>query len=386
VLFQDRAASPKFIGIGNAIRGFARNGYPMDVARQRIYCGCHWFAIPGREYTLNDTVKINMAVVFQVAMDEMFADPEAVPSMSELWHRFESHLRRAVEVIAEGIDFHVAHMHQVMPELPKDLCCYGPVEKGLDASHFGVEYYNMCVDGAGLATVADSFAALEQRVEREGRLSWDEVRHYLETDWADASGERARMMMQATPRYGSGGSSADDWAVRVSGLFTRLVKEKPTPGGLIMIPGLFSWASAIAMGRDLGATPNGRHAGDPISHGSNPDPGFRHDGASTAVALAVAAVQPGYGNPAPMQIDLDPGLGQGEGAREKVASLIKTHIDLGGTEVNINVLDRDTLLEAHRDPSKYPDLVVRVTGFSAYFASLSPALRQLVVDRVIAEG
>jgi len=66
--------------------------------------------------------------------------------------------------------------------------------------------------------------------------------------------------------------------------------------------------------------------------------------------------------------------------------LIQTHIDLGGTQVNLNVIDAQKVLEAHKDPSKYPDLIVRVTGFSAYFASLSPEFRQLVVDRIIAEG
>ena len=65
-------------------------------------------------------------------------------------------------------------------------------------------------------------------------------------------------------------------------------------------------------------------------------------------------------------------------------SLIQGHFDLGGTQVNANILDRDQVLEAHRDPSRFPHLIVRVTGFSAYFASLSPDLRQLVVDRIIA--
>jgi formate C-acetyltransferase len=67
-------------------------------------------------------------------------------------------------------------------------------------------------------------------------------------------------------------------------------------------------------------------------------------------------------------------------------SLIKSHFDLGGTQINLNVLDKDKVLEAHKDPSKYPDLIVRVTGFSVYFASLSPEYRQMVVDRIIAES
>jgi formate C-acetyltransferase len=153
-----------------------------------------------------------------------------------------------------------------------------------------------------------------------------------------------------------------------------------------MIPGLFSWAANILMGKGVGATPNGRHAHAPISHGPNPDPGFRKDAAPTALAIAVASVQPGYGNTAPMQIELDPGISKSKDNIDKIVSLIRTHFDLGGTQINMNIVDKQVILEAHKDPSKFPDLVVRVTGFSAFFASLSPEMRQMVVDRIIAEG
>ena len=63
--------------------------------------------------------------------------------------------------------------------------------------------------------------------------------------------------------------------------------------------------------------------------------------------------------------------------------LIRTHFELGGTLININVLDGEKLLAAHKNPDLYPDLVVRVTGFTAYFATLSPEFRQLVVDRFL---
>ena len=74
-----------------------------------------------------------------------------------------------------------------------------------------------------------------------------------------------------------------------------------------------------------------------------------------------------------------------EGGLEKTISLIRGHFDLGGSQINLNVVDRAKILEANQDPSKYPDLVVRVTDFSAYFASLSPQFRQMVVDRILAE-
>jgi formate C-acetyltransferase len=291
-----------------------------------------------------------------------------------------------VRAIAASLDLHTEHMYKVFPELVIDLLCHGPIERGLDASHGGVEFYNLCLDGAALATVADSFAALEQRIEREGRLTWDEMRTHIAENWAGPDGERARLMMHNIPRYGTGGARADEWAQRVAQGFTQAVAGEPTPKGFTLIPGLFSWANTIPMGQSVGATPNGRYNGDPISHGSNPDPGFRTDGAPTAMAVAIASVQPGYGNAAPMQIELDPALSREEGGVDHVANLIKTHFDLGGTQINMNIMDANKVLEAHEDPTKYPDLVVRVTGFSAYFASLSPSFRQLVVDRIIAEN
>ena len=191
VMFEDKTGVPKFLGIERTAEGFARNGYDIGLGRERAYSGCHWSAIPGREYTLNDCVKINFAAVFEVAWKEMVGDPTTPPSVANLWARFADHMRRGIRTIAASLDFHTEHMHRVFPELVIDLLCFGPIERGLDASHGGVEFYNLCLDGAALATVADSFAALEQRVEREGRLTWDEVARCIETDWAGPDG-RAR--------------------------------------------------------------------------------------------------------------------------------------------------------------------------------------------------
>ena len=385
IMFQDKTGIPKFLGVEVTARDFTRNGYPIELGYQRAYSGCHWSAIPGREYTLNDCVKINFAAVFEITFYEMMGDKSISPSVDELWRRFDYHLSRAVDATARSLDFHMEHMHQVFPELVLDLLSHGPIEKGEDASHGGVEFYDLCVDGAALATVANSFASLEQRLEVEKRLTWQELLECLKSNWAGSQGERVRLLMHNIPRYGSGGSRADEYARQIVQSFTQHIKEKPTPAGFNLIPGLFSWANTIPMGKEVGATPNGRHAGDPISHGANPDPGFRKDGAPTAMAVAIASVQPSYGNTAPMQIELDPGISRDQEGIDTICGLIKTHFQLGGTQINMNLLDADKILEAHKDPSKYPDLVVRVTGFSAYFASLSPEFRQLVVNRIIAE-
>ena len=107
--------------------------------------------------------------------------------------------------------------------------------------------------------------------------------------------------------------------------------------------------------------------------------------APTAKANAVAAVQPGWGNSAPLQIDIDFKLVEEHGGHRPVAAMIMAHNQQGGTLINLNIMSKEQILEAHEDPDKFPDLVVRVTGYSAYFHSLSPEYRQQVVDRILAD-
>ena len=155
------------------------------------------------------------------------------------------------------------------------------------------------------------------------------------------------------------------------------------PKGRCLVPGWFSWARSIEYGSTVGATPNGRRKGEPLSHGANPVSGFRKDGAVTAQSNGIASVQCGYGNTAPLQLEFDPKITVEERGVEIVTQLLLSHFEQGGTLININILDGEKLMEAHADPTKHPDLVVRVTGFTAYFASLSPEFRQLVVNRFL---
>lgn len=380
ILFEDKLGYPRFSGDKALVEGFMKNGYSAELARRRIALGCNWMSLPGLEYTMNDLIKINMAKVFEVAFEEYIGE-----STEELFELFERHLRIAAACIREGIDFHLKHQYRNAPELLLNLVSHGPIEKGRDASHGGLQYYNIAIDGSGLATVADSFAALKKQCEDDKRLTWEQVRKAIREDYAGADGELVRRILAGTPMYGHGGTDADSWAMRVSKCFTHVIADERTPDGYLTIPGLFSWANTIPFGKDVGATPNGRHAHKPINHGANPHNGFRKDGAFTAAAKAIASVQSGYGNTAPFQLELNTTMTDRENAIDHVMAVIRGHFDLGGTLVNVNIVNKDTILKAHADPSAYPNLVVRVTGFTAYFAALSPAFRQLVVDRIITD-
>ncbi|MDR1933480.1 MAG: hypothetical protein LBQ57_11755 [Spirochaetales bacterium] len=383
-LFKNKNGWPRFSGDNSLVEGFMRCGYSKELARKRLAAGCHWMSIPGMEYTLNDLVKINTAKVFEVAYYEMMHSEPDLASTELLWKYFERHLGAAVRVTAEGIKFHLTWQERNEPELVCNLLSQGPVEKGLDVTKAAV-YFNMCIDGAGIATVADSFAALQQRVEQEKKISFAGLTRQLELDYQDLDGEYIRQMMLHSERYCGGDTLGDAWAVRVNELFTRLVRaECSRYPGLNFIPGWFSWANTLEFGTNVRATPNGRHSGEAINHGANPTSGFRKDGAVTAMANSIAGVQPFYGNTAPVQLEVDPGIANTPEGVSKMVNMIRTILETGNTLLNINIIDKNKILEAHRDPSKYPDLVVRVTGFTAYFAMLSPEFRQLVVDRVLA--
>jgi len=375
-LFTDRNGWPRFSG-HKGLMNYAKNeGISKEMANKRIAVGCNWMAVPGKEYPMNDCLKINCAKVFEVAFYEMMDEP----GLDRLWELYTLHLKQAAKTIAAGIEFHLAHAHKVLPELVMNPLMENCIEKGMDITQCA-QIYTMGVDGVALGLVADSFAALEQRIVKEGRCTWQEIYEACKTNFAD--NERLRQMMEKSERYCQGVSLGDAWAKRVSKSFSRIIKDQPMSPGIQMVPGWFSWSNTIMFGEQVGATPNGRLAYTPVTHGANPTPGFRKDGAATAMATGIAEIQPSYGNPAPLQIELDPRLSVEEGGIDRVADLVKTHIDMGGTLVNINVLDKDKLMAAHEDPMLYPDLVVRVTGFTAYFAALSREFRQLVVDRFI---
>ncbi|MBU8913174.1 MAG: hypothetical protein KOO61_04070 [Spirochaetales bacterium] len=385
-LFED-GTGVSFSCSGGLDAGYARNGYPLEVARMRAKVGCNWTALPGTEYCLQDVTRVCLVAPFLIAFYEMIDDATCTNSLENLWEKYAGHLEICVETIKKGFDWHHEYKKSNVPEMILNLFCHGPIERGLDISAGGVDICNFTIDGVGLATIADSLGAIEQRVVDEGRLEWEDLAQLLRSDYAGRENER--LMLKNIARYGSGASRGDKWADRLSALFTDLVKRSPTPKHQFnVIPGFFSHGVVRMLGEHLGATPNGRHAYAEISHSADPDPGFDADGtgAPTAKSIAVARVQPGWGNSAPLQIDMDSMLAKELGGVEIITAYLKAHDQMGGTLININVISKEKLVAAHENPDLFPDLVVRVTGYSAFFKSLSEEYRQQVVDRLLSKS
>ena len=382
LLFKHKNGWPRFSGDQSLVEGCLRYGFPKEVACQRIAVGCNWMATPGIEYPLNDSIKVNFAKVFEVAWhDMMVLDRE--PSTEKLMDHFTRHLKIVLQTIADTTDMHLRLNYTNSPELFLNLFCNGPIEKGRDVSNHSVEYYTIGVDGAGIAVAADSFGALQQRVEQERRLSWIQVHNAIKTNYECPDGQYIRNLLRTSNKFGQWNSLSEQWVRRITKVFSEIVLAQETKEGEKFIPGMFSWSQTIHFGKVVGATPDGRLAGTPINHGANPMPGSVQSGSMTRMSEAVLAAQCGYGNTSPFQIELDPGVSGTPEAVDKVLALFETHLRRGGTLINVNIVDADKIRAAHVNPELYPDLVVRVTGFTAYFISLSPEFRQLVVDRLI---
>ncbi|MCI9462927.1 MAG: pyruvate-formate lyase [Lachnospiraceae bacterium] len=365
------------------VEGYSRNGYAHALGRMRCKSGCNWTAIPGREYPLQDVTRVNMAMALFYALNDWKEEKEH--SMDRLFTLFAGHLNKMITCIKKGYDRRYETAGVYTPEIVLNLFMHGPVERGIDASCGGVDIMNFNIDGIGLATAADSFAAIEQRVVKEKQFSFGRLFELLENDYQD--GERERLLLKNIERFGTPESRAEYWALKIRDEFVRQCRQSPTPKHhLMIIPGLFSHGDVVMYGKQLPATPNGRKAGEPISHSSEPDPGFAiglNSFSPVLKARAVAKAQGGYGNSAPLHLDIDLDMLNHAGGVEALVTLIQAHEQMGGTLINLNCLQKETLLAAHERPEDYPDLIVRVTGYSAFFASLSREYRQQIVDRFL---
>jgi formate C-acetyltransferase len=338
-----------------------------------------------RDFTDNDVTRANLGFALHYALKDAQTGER---TLEALFEGFCHHLGIIVDSIKAGYDRHYEVVGRNTPELCYNLFMHGPIERGLNCSEGGVDILNFNIDGVALSTVADSFAAIEQRIVNEGRITWDRMFEVMDANYEDA--ENIRLMMKNIKRFGSPDSLAEKWAFRIRDAFVAACKSGGTPKyHLPIIPGMFSHGNIGDLGRKLPATPNGRKDYEAISHSNEPDPGFARglDTFSPSLkATAVAMAQPGYGNSAPLHLDIDIDMLTREGGVDALVALIHTHNHMGGTLINLNCLTKEKLLLAHENPDKYPDLLVRVTGYSAFFASLSKDYRQQIIDRFLSRA
>jgi len=201
----------------------------------------------------------------------------------------------------------------------------------------------------------------------------------LRTDFANAAEIQAELSQ--APKYGNDHESPDHYADLAARIFhDALAKHINTRGGQY-VPGFYSVTCHIAFGKKVGALPSGRRAGEPFAASLGPSNGRDRSG-PTALLKSVARVDSRLSpNGYALNLRFDPATLAGDEGVNVLVGLVKGFFGYGGMEMQLNVLDPEMLEDAHLHPGKYPELVVRVSGYCAYFDDLPDAAKLEIISR-----
>lgn len=248
----------------------------------------------------------------------------------------------------------------------------GPVEGAL---------YLGFVDTLGFGTAIDSLAAIKSLVFDEGKIGIEELLDALEVDFEGH--EATRQLCLNAPKYGNDDAYADAIGRNIEDMFCRLTQRYPSAFGGELDVRYVTITAHIPFGAVLGATPDGRRAGEPVSEGVSPSQGADRNGPTASLISTAATRSDGRKERAArlLNMKLSPSAVAGPEGTRKLMSLIRTACDLKLWHLQFNIVNRTTLLAAQKDPEKYRNLLVRVAGYSAYFVDLSPQLQDEIINR-----
>ncbi|MCL1857590.1 MAG: glycyl radical protein, partial [Kiritimatiellaeota bacterium] len=257
--------------------------------------------------------------------------------------------------------------------------CRDCIERGRDIRDGGAMYpsvHSPCCMGIG--TVADSLAAIEQNVYVNKTLTLSALRDILAADFEGH--EDVRRLLLKSPKYGNNDDRADKYARWfVDAHYAVYAKHRTYDGGGVYVA-IASNVNNIPGGMEVAATPDGRKRRTPLSDASSPMHGMDTNGL-TAVLLSCS--KPDFTKSAcgtVLNIKFGGTMLHAEN-RAKVLALLRVYFERGGQEAQINCVSRETLEDASLHPEKYADLVVRVSGFSAHYTSLDPAVQKDILAR-----
>lgn len=258
----------------------------------------------------------------------------------------------------------------------------GCLETGRDVTWGGGFYDLTSIQAAGLADAGDSLYALNKLVFDEKRFTLKEFVDILKDNF-NGHESLQRELVTKFPRYGNGDKGADAMTQLAADIFSDAVRSYHNSRGGKYIPGIYSMTCHIGFGRYTGALPDGRLAGTRLSNGLSPIDGSDCNGPTALLRSAASLDSSKWANCCALNIKFDKKTVQGRTGVKVLHSLFKTYFEQGGMQVQANVLDAQTLMEAKRDPSLWPGLVVRVAGYCAYFNDLQPEVQDEIIERTV---
>jgi formate C-acetyltransferase len=276
----------------------------------------------------------------------------------------------------------------------------GCAEKGLDITRGGAELGFTTIEAVTFATTVDSLLAVKHLVYDTGQCTLEELVKALKANWQGYEKLQAQATYKA-PKYGRDHDSADAMARAVMELWCEETwMHRTTSTGRRFRPGMLSWNYWVGDGFILPASPDGRPKGRFLSNAICPVSGADINGPTAnmnSVGKALGGRDPhgagdwgGYFNCLPNgashTISLSPSLLRDPEHREKFTAFIRGSLENGGTSLQVNIIDADTLRDAQKRPEEYQSLLVRITGYNAYFTSIGRELQNEVIARISHES
>jgi pyruvate-formate lyase len=338
--------------------------------------GCTELMVHGSSNVGSLDAGLNLPAILAQTMRERM--PTAI-SYEELFTAFvgrlDEHVRRLAEAVSEAQALHAKWQPQPIRSVLIDDC----LDAGQEYNAGGARYNWSVINVGGLANVADSLAVLRQLVFDDKAVTGSTFMEALEHDWRDYENLQRRSQQVVT--YGNDEARVDQIARDVAAhTFEALGRHRPWRGGRFL-PACLMFVTYADVGASVMATPDGRHAGEPIADAIGPVAGRDRRG-PTAMLRSVASL-PQELAPGTLvtNLRLSPRMFRDDADRQRVWDLLQTYFRLGGMQLQVNVLDQEALRQAVEHPEAYGDLIVRVGGYSEYWRNLSDALRRTVLER-----
>ena len=375
------------------VPGQVHRGLPLEEARNYAVVGCVELSTPGKALGWSDASMFNLTRVLELTLfggrDPHSGAQIGLPtprldemaSFAELEAAYDRQLAHFVALMVKGCNV-VDQVHaDVLPSPFLSLVISDCIERGLDVTAGGARYNFSGVQGVQIANVADSLAAVRQAVFDEHWLGAGALLDGLRDDFAGQEALRQRLIHRA-PKYGNDDERVDRYAARWGDRYCDLVEQYPTIRGGVYQPGFYTVSAHVPMGANVGATPDGRHAGTPLADGGLSPTAGRDRRGATAVLHSVSKLDLRLAsNGTLLNMKFLPSFFDGPVALGKFADLLRGFTALRIPHVQFNVVDAATLRAAQANPEEHRSLVVRVAGYSAYFTELDRELQDEIIRR-----
>ncbi len=362
---------PQYSNDDVVIPGLEKLGYKTEDARDYAVAACWEFIIPGKGMEIPN---IDALCFAKAVRDVIVRSLSQAADYESVWDQVKAEIYAATDQMCEN----TKNLY-IYPAPFLSLMMEGCVENGKDVS-LGCVYNNYGFHGAGLSTAADSLAAVKKYVFDTKEVAREELLDAMEKDF-EGYDRLLHLLRYEAPKMGNNDPLADSIAADLLHVFSASLSGRRNERGGGFRAGTGSAMYYLWFSRDLGATPDGRRAGEGFACNYSPSLFAQSKGPVSVVKSFTRPKLSEVVNGGPLTLELHDTLFRNEESIAKVAALVKSFADLGGHQLQLNSVNRDTMLDAQKHPEKYRNLIVRVWGWSGYFVELDKDYQDHIMKR-----